>query len=56
MKAFFAALFLFAVVSSGKTEDAPNQPSTPNMNDKITKTDAEWKQQLTPQQYHVLRE
>ncbi len=56
MKAFFAALFLFAVVSSGKTEDAPDQPSTPNMNDKITKTDAEWKQQLTAMQYHVLRE
>ena len=26
------------------------------MNDKITKTDAEWKQQLTAMQYHVLRE
>jgi len=56
MKAFFAAFFLLAVVSSGKTEDAPDQPSTPNMNDKITKTDAEWKQQLTAMQYHVLRE
>ena len=56
MKLFFAALFLVALVSSGKAEDAPNQPSKPNMNDKITKTDAEWKQQLTAQQYHVLRE
>ncbi len=26
------------------------------MSDKITKTDAEWKQQLTAMQYHVLRE
>ncbi len=26
------------------------------MNEKITKTEAEWKAQLTPQQYHVLRE
>ncbi len=56
MKLFFAALFLFALLSSGKAEDAPNQPSTQTMNDKITKTDAEWKQQLTAQQYHVLRE
>lgn len=56
MKLFFAALFLVALASSGKAEDAPNQPSTQTMTDKITKTDAEWKQQLTAMQYHVLRE
>ena len=56
MKVFFTALFLVALVSSAKAEDPPNQPSTQTMNDKITKTDAEWKQQLTAQQYHVLRE
>jgi peptide-methionine (R)-S-oxide reductase len=26
------------------------------MSDKINKTDEEWRQQLTPEQYHVLRE
>ena len=26
------------------------------MNDKVKKTDVEWKKQLTPEQYHVMRE
>ena len=26
------------------------------MNEKIEKTDAEWKEKLTPEQYHILRE
>lgn len=26
------------------------------MNVKVTKTDAEWKKELTPEQYHILRE
>lgn len=36
--------------ASPKPETAPSQPQ------KIQKTDAEWRQQLTPEQYHVLRE
>ncbi len=30
--------------------------SVTNMSDKIIKTDEEWKKELTPEQYHILRE
>ena len=33
----------------------PDQKGT-GMTDKVVKSDEEWKKQLTPQQYHVLRE
>ena len=33
-----------------------NQQTPEIMNDKITKTEAEWQQQLTPEQFYVLRE
>jgi peptide-methionine (R)-S-oxide reductase len=38
--------------------DTTNSTSniTANMPDKVTKTDAEWKKELTPEQYNVLRE
>ncbi len=53
--ASLAAVAFVSLVSIGRAEDSPKQPA-PNMPDKITKTDAEWKEQLTPQQYQVLRE
>ena len=36
--------------SSGAAEGSASQPQ------KISKTDAEWRQELTPEQYHILRE
>ncbi len=54
------------VAACAPSAPAPNRapsPSTPNpetatnpMPDRLTKTDAEWRQQLTPEQYRVLRE
>ena len=32
------------------------EKAAPTKIDKITKTDAEWRAQLTPEQYHVTRE
>lgn len=39
-------------VSPEKAPAAPPAPST----EKVTKSEAEWKKQLTPEQFHVLRE
>ncbi len=60
-----AALFA-AGCGSSPVASVPDVPggtnalpvATPNqtMNPKITKTDAEWKKELTPEQYRVLRE
>ena len=41
-------------VAATNRPTATNAPQT--MNAKITKTDAEWKKELTPEQYSVLRE
>jgi peptide-methionine (R)-S-oxide reductase len=45
------ALVALAALPTLRSADEPAK----NMSDKITKTDAEWKQQLTPEQYRVLR-
>lgn len=36
--------------------DAPTTRPTTNPTEKVVKTEAEWKKQLTPEQYHILRE
>lgn len=50
-----AALILLAGAAAGRAEDPPTRTNL-NMPDKIVKTDAEWKQELTPEQYYILRE
>jgi len=47
-------------VTNVTDEPAPHRQAvtsaTPNMNDQVTKTDEEWKRELTPEQYAVLRQ
>ncbi|MGI9113588.1 MAG: peptide-methionine (R)-S-oxide reductase MsrB [Chthoniobacterales bacterium] len=55
MRIFAAALAIVALTSCTRAQE-PAQQSMQDTTDKIVKTDAEWKQQLTPMQYRVLRE
>jgi peptide-methionine (R)-S-oxide reductase len=57
---------LLVACSASRGDDAPGVPrpgtnapaavANPNMNDKVIKTEAEWKKELTPEQYRVLRQ
>jgi peptide-methionine (R)-S-oxide reductase len=45
-----------ADVERSPATNAPTQVTDQNMNDKSIKTDEEWKKELTPEQYAVLRQ
>ena len=46
-----------SIPAGGPLSDAAvEQDQAPKKAAKVTKTDAEWRQQLTPEQYHILRE
>ncbi len=48
--------YLFAAALAVTTAASAQEVATKSMNDKVEKSDAEWKQQLTPEQYRVLRQ
>jgi len=53
---YLPILFLFLLMSCNRSMEKVQTTKTKAMtNDKITKTEAEWKEQLSPQQYYVLR-
>lgn len=53
MKKLFILIFTTAFFSCNGVAQKPN--TTPQKAYKITKTDTEWKKQLTPEQFYVLR-
>ena len=51
-----AAALLLAACGSGHPGAVPAQPSSTTMSNKVIKTDAEWQQLLTPEQFKVARQ
>jgi peptide-methionine (R)-S-oxide reductase len=51
-----AAAGAIALAAGQKPASAPKTAPAAERNWKVTKTDAEWKKILTPEQYHVLRQ
>lgn len=49
-------MFLFINVACAQQNQTANQPKGNEMSSKVQKTEKEWKEILTPEQYKVLRE
>ena len=54
---FFSLLILItSIISYAQQNIKPNNSKGKEMNVKVQKTDKEWKESLTPEQYQILRE
>lgn len=56
MKRILALAALLALGTAVRAEDKPASPASPAPVAKIKKTDEEWKKELTPEQFAILRE